>query len=936
MLLLRRFAFALLLLVAAPVWAAGDSHWLYRGSDIAPDPSWTFGTLPNGLRYAVRRNANPAGQVSVRLRMDVGALMEADRERGWAHFIEHMVFRGTEHFGDGEARETWQRLGASFGSDTNATTDATQTVFMLDLPHADRASLDTSLALLAEMTDKAKLDPAIVEAERGVVLSERGRRRELDVKLWDTMRPLFFAGTKYADRDTIGTPDTLQGADATGLMGFYERWYRPERATLVMVGDADPAMMEALIAARFGGWKGTGPAPREPDYGRPAKVATPVAAIAYPGSPYLATLDWTRPYVALPPTVARERTDLARALARRILNRRLEAKARGGDAAFLNAGVQSERSVHIADTTRLAVMAKEGKWREALDQAYAILADALKAPPAEAEVQRELTNLRTAWVAAVQGEPTQLSQAKATSLVTAVDRNDVVAAAPAMLALFDRLAPQMTSDAVEAEMRAMFAGEGPRLVMLSPAALQGLGEALAAAEKAAPAARQGERRVSLDDLPAPGAPGREISRQRIEDLDATLVRFANGSALVFKHSDFEKGSVNVELRFGAGRSGLPADRKTLAWAAPVLGSTGVGPLDLDGLERLLTGRRMTIGFDMADDAWELTGTTSPAELGDQLRLLAAKLVAPHWDPSLVDRFQASALENFDLSFSSAASRIGREFGGVTHQGDKRWAPLERSDLAALTPGAFEAFFAPVLKEGPIEVVIVGDVDLETAVAAMAKTVAALPTRPPVPGVALGIRPPRPEPPATFDHRGDANQAYAMVGWSTLGGFDHLRERRALSLGGNLVSARLLERLRDQAGASYSPQAGASSSETFPEWGIFYAGSELTPDKTDLFFRLARETVADLAAHPAAADEFARAQNPIVAGLERRMRTNGYWVGAMEGWSAKPQLIEQVRSLLADYRGLTAEEVRAAIAKYVTDEGDWSILVVPAKAASGVH
>jgi zinc protease len=934
--LLRRLALALLLLVAAPALAAGDSHWLYRGSDIAPDPSWTFGTLPNGLRYAVRRNANPAGQVSVRLRMDVGSLMEADPERGWAHFIEHMVFRGTERFGDGEARETWQRLGASFGSDTNATTDATQTVFMLDLPHADRASLDTSLALLAEMTDKAKFDPAIVEAERGVVLSERGRRSELDSRLWDTMRPLFFAGTKYADRDPIGTLATLQGANSAGLKAFYERWYRPERATLVMVGDADPAMMEALIAARFGGWTGTGPAPREPDYGRPAKVAAPVAAIAYAGSPYLATLDWTRAYAALPPTVARERTDLARALARRILNRRLEAKARGADAAFLNAGVQSERSVHIADSTRFAVMAKEGKWREAMDQAYAILADALKAPPDQAEIDRQLTNLRTALVAAVQAEPTQPSQVQAMSLVTAIDRNEVVAAAPAMLALFDRLAPQMTPGAVEAEMRAMFAGEGPRLVMLSPTPLQGLGEALAAAEKAAPAARQSEQRVSLDDLPALGAPGREISRQRIEDMDATIVRFANGSALVFKHSDFEKGSVTVELRFGAGRSGLPADRKTLAWAAAVVGSTGVGPFDQDGLDRLLTGRRMTIGFDMADDAFELTGATTATELGDQMRLLTAKLVAPHWSPAMVERLKASALENFDLSFSSASSRIGREFGGMTHQGDKRWAPLERSDIEALTPAAFETFFAPVLKEGPIEAVIVGDVDLDTAVAAMAKTVAALPQRPPVPGVALGIRPPRPGPPATFDHRGDSNQAYAMVGWSTLGGLDRLRERRALSLGGNLVAARLLERLRDQAGASYSPQAGASSSETYPEWGIFYAGSELTPDKTELFFRLARETVADLAAHPAAPDEFARAQNPIVAGLERRMRTNGYWVGAMEGWSVKPRLIEQVRSLLADYRSLTPEEVRQAIAKYVADEGDWSILIVPAKAAGGVH
>ncbi|HYE26949.1 MAG TPA: insulinase family protein, partial [Allosphingosinicella sp.] len=121
--MLRRCLLALLILVAAPAYAAGDSNWFYRGTDIPPDPAWTFGTLPNGLRYAVRRNALPEGQVSVRLRIDAGSLHEADEERGWAHFVEHMAFRGTRDFRDGEARETWQRLGASFGSDTNASTE---------------------------------------------------------------------------------------------------------------------------------------------------------------------------------------------------------------------------------------------------------------------------------------------------------------------------------------------------------------------------------------------------------------------------------------------------------------------------------------------------------------------------------------------------------------------------------------------------------------------------------------------------------------------------------------------------------------------------------------------------------------------------------------------------------------------------------------------
>ena len=170
------------------------------------------------------------------------------------------------------------------------------------------------------------------------------------------------------------------------------------------------------------------------------------------------------------------------------------------------------------------------------------------------------------------------------------------------LALFEELAPAMNPQAVQDGMKAMFAGSGPRLAMLSPAPVTGLGQALAAAEAAAPAARRAERSVSMDELPPLGGPGREVSRQRIADLDTTIVRFANGSSLVFKQTDYEKGNVNVALRFGSGMSGLPADRKSLAWMAPLLGSTGVGPLDLDGLERLLTGRRLSMSFDMDEDS----------------------------------------------------------------------------------------------------------------------------------------------------------------------------------------------------------------------------------------------------------------------------------------------------------------------------------------------
>jgi len=77
---------------------------------------WTFGVLDNGLRYAVKRNIVPAGQVSIRVRVDAGALHEDDDQLGFAHLMEHLAFRGSEHVPDGEAKRIWQRFGASFGS----------------------------------------------------------------------------------------------------------------------------------------------------------------------------------------------------------------------------------------------------------------------------------------------------------------------------------------------------------------------------------------------------------------------------------------------------------------------------------------------------------------------------------------------------------------------------------------------------------------------------------------------------------------------------------------------------------------------------------------------------------------------------------------------------------------------------------------------------
>ncbi|RYD46610.1 MAG: insulinase family protein, partial [Sphingomonadales bacterium] len=188
---LPHFAFLALVTLAAPVALqaqtapqtattpaprpiqTADDPWLYKGSDLVHDDAWKFGRLPNGVRYAVRKNGVPPGQVSVRVRIDAGSLMEQDKERGYAHLLEHLSFRASVHVPDGESKRIWQRLGVTFGSDSNATTSFTATTYKLDLPTATTTGLDESFKILSGMMSGPEITATTLTAERPVVLAEQ-------------------------------------------------------------------------------------------------------------------------------------------------------------------------------------------------------------------------------------------------------------------------------------------------------------------------------------------------------------------------------------------------------------------------------------------------------------------------------------------------------------------------------------------------------------------------------------------------------------------------------------------------------------------------------------------------------------------------------------------------------------------------------------------
>src|SRR6187549_2288951 len=225
------------------------------------DPAVRTGTLPNGLKYYVRKNSRPANRVLLRLAVKTGSLDEADDQQGLAHMLEHMAFNGSEHFKPGELISYFESTGARLGPHVNAQTGFEDTIYMLDLPSDKPDVVQKGMTAFSDFAGGLTLDPAEIDKERGVVIEEWRGGLGAGSRIRDKQIPVLFYHSRYADRLPIGKPEVLKAFPPARLRAFYDTFYRPSNMAVVAVGDMDPQKLEELVKTAFGGLKARGAAP---------------------------------------------------------------------------------------------------------------------------------------------------------------------------------------------------------------------------------------------------------------------------------------------------------------------------------------------------------------------------------------------------------------------------------------------------------------------------------------------------------------------------------------------------------------------------------------------------------------------------------------------------------------------------------------------------
>ncbi|PKQ00263.1 MAG: peptidase M16 [Alphaproteobacteria bacterium HGW-Alphaproteobacteria-13] len=900
--------------------------WNFAASDIPVDANVVFGVLPNGMKYALLKNSTPRDSVVLRMRFDIGSFAEAEDQRGLAHFLEHMVFNGSTNVPEGEMVKLLERKGLAFGADTNAVTGFDSTIYKLDLPNASDDLIDTGLMLMRETASEVTIDPEAVDRERGIILSERRARDTYQLRNLVAQLAFQMEGMTVANRIPVGIEEVIRTAPATRIRDLYDRYYRPERATLVMVGDFDPAAVEAKVKARFADWRGRGPAGADPaigtvDFARPAAAGTFIDP-AIQDSVAIAAF---RPWRDEPDTRVKRARALAEDVGEAIVSRRLAKIALGEDSPILSGSLSDAAGWKVFDQVTVAAVAKEGAWQEALALIEQEMRRAIEHGFTQAEVDEQLANRRTALRNAVAGVTTRRSAALADALVGAAKGDFVFTRPETTQALFEAAAPALNAEAVSAAFRKRMEGLSAPLAWVTAkqpvaggdAAILAVLEASRQVAVAAPVAADSGA-FAYEDF---GAPGRVVGDDRIADLNIRRVRFANNVMLNIKRTDFQKDRVYLGLRVDGGNLLATRDDPTKVALAGSLSLGGLEAHGLDELRTLLAGKTVSASFGSDTDAFGGSALTSPEDFALQAKLMAAFLMYPGYRPEGLALIRRYLPQQYAANDATPAAVLGRDAGGILANDDSRAMTPPLEVLMALDWDRLRAAIGDSLRHGAIEIGVVGDIDEQAAIDAIAASFGALPERraafdPRIEARGRDYAADRSE--RTLIHKGPAEQAEIRVYWPARDDSD-LAEAMRLNLLGRVMRLMLTEELRERLGESYSPGAGAGLSDEYPGYGHLYASSNVDykhiATTRAAIFAMAKA----LRDAPVDADLLDRARRPLVETMVKARRENAYWLPyVMEATSAAARL-DRSRNGIAEVESATAAELQALARRYLTDD-----------------
>ena len=908
--------------------------------DTPKDPEIVYGVLANGFQYILKQNHIPDDRTFIHLNVFSGSMHEQDDQQGVAHYLEHMLFNGSEHFKPGELVDYFHSIGMDFGADANASTSFYNTIYDLALPTSDQEQLDKAFLIIQDYAKGALLLESEVERERGVILAEKRERDSVSTRTFKKTLAFELEGSLINDRFPIGIVEVLEKADRQLLKSYYDRWYRPDNMALVVVGDLDIEMAEKMIRERFAGLEARTFSP--PDHASVKWKEHEGIKAFYHHEPEASTTNIAIQVVSytpfVPETISLLRKKVLLQMVNSMLQNRISRQINEQTADFTKASAWSGIFLRYIDAAGIYAESGPDKWEESLVQIEQFLRQVLEHGFNQNELDRVKSEFISSLEQAVNLSSSQKSSRLARQILTTINNRRLLLSDQQRLDILKPFIGSITLEKADHAFRTAWDRDHRLITVTGNARIASEmpdQQILSVYEKSLRQPTVAYERFESRPFPylkLPGAIGAIRSKDRkARDLGIQILEFENNVRLLLKQTDFKKNEFSINVCLGQGKRSEPPHKPGLSILAErVLQESGFGGIDIDQLAEALAGKEASASISIKNNHIAITGTGNPRDASVLFELIRHYILDPGFRQTALNRVKIRYQQEYERLLRTPDGMMQIKGNRFLAEGDERFGLPSPDVIGQYTITDIQDWLLPVFHSAPIEISIVGDIDPQQMTDLTAQYLGGMKNRQafPQPLIETGdVSFPAGE---RIELQIDTQLDSALIhaAFQTDDFWDIMKTRH-MSVLSRVFSDRLRKTVREELGQSYSPYVYNRASTLYDDYGVMHAVVQVKPGNHPLVIEKIDEILESFRADGISEQETQNALKPVLTHLRSLRQTNGYWLNSVMADSSKfPAKYDWARHIISGYQSIGSRELTRLARTYLTKGGKAVVIITP--------
>ncbi|MEJ5994093.1 insulinase family protein [Pedobacter sp. Du54] len=901
------------------------------------DPAVKVGKLPNGFTYYIRRNVEPKNRVVLYLANKAGSILENDNQRGLAHLMEHMSFNGTKNFPKNELVNYLQKTGVRFGADLNAYTSFDETVYQLPIPSDDPTIVKNGLQIMRDWAQDATLDAVEIDKERGVVLEEKRLGKGAQQRMQDKYLPMLFNGSRYSNRLPIGTEEVLKNSKPETIRQFYKDWYRPNLQALIVVGDIDVAAMEKMIKAKFSDLKNpTNPIPR-------TKYSIPLTG----KNQFITVTDKEFPVTVAQILIKHKeqplltRADLKSSVIRSLYNQMLGARfselSKQANPPFLQAGSSISGFLAGLDAASTFIAAKPGEFEKGLKTTFTEVERVKRFGFTATELERAKASFLNAQESAYKEKDKTPSDNFVQEYLQLFLKGTVSPGMAYEYAFYKQTIPAITLADVNAIAKKYITNTNRDVIVMAPEKDKDKLPSEATVNEWINSVLKDNITPYIDQvsdkplLAKKPVSGKVVSETTIPELGVTELKLSNGIKVILKPTDFKNDEISF-YAFSPGGTSLysDADYQSAANAATVISRGGVGEFNSIQLPKLLTGKTVFVSPMIGERSEGISASTTPKDLETALQLTYLYFTAPRKDPEIFKGIITQQKGNLANRESDPNSVFSDTVSAVLgNYSIRRTGPsLAKLDQINLDR-AYEIYKERFADASDFTFTVVGSFEVDKIKPLLALYLGGLPSTNRIEkAVNLGIKTPSGVISKTV-YKGQEPKATVRLVFSGDYTYNETNNNQLDALA-EVLTIKLIERLREDEGGVYGADAGASYSKFPTNRYSLTITFGCAPENVEKLIASTLDEINKIKTNGAVAVDIQKFVAEETRTTETSLKSNQFWLGTLVNAAQNEESPKKVLTYIDSLKKITPESLKEAANTYLSGKNYIRLVLLPEK------